>query len=450
MPATGSVEGHSAVGKATVERMMAETRRDSRKNVIVIGVALLVVIAVAGASLAYWWNKQSGRAAAEQPPSKTEIAKRNTPAVVYMEAGWELIHTPSGGKVYQEYMLNLNPLTLLPFIQNGKRYVAVYIQFPDGSIEPSLTTSAKTTYDDKGDNQPVADTLAGSGFVVDSNGFILTNRHVAAAWTSRYNLSDALPGLIFRLPNQTEESNQEANDRTKKTKGKAGNKTALYGGLPIGILKELTPSLQVWNPSESKVFGGKPIKGKLLDGRNVYFEVTFAGTENPYNAALVRQSSSHDVALVKIEAPQSVAAVEMNDNYDQAQPGDEILIMGYPLVSPDVVASTKSHDPFNRTRQFKVVPAPTVTDGIIGKLLRDESSVGRRESRDLVSEFGDSYQLTTNSTGAGNSGGPLFDKQGRVIGIFYARSGSAEGTAVTFAVPIRYGMQLMRTAPVGR
>ena len=59
-----------------------------------------------------------------------------------------------------------------------------------------------------------------------------------------------------------------------------------------------------------------------------------------------------------------------------------------------------------------------------------------------VSVIGDSYQLQINTTGSGNSGGPVFDDHGRVIGIFYA--GLSDGrTAVTFAVPIRYGKELM-------
>ena len=63
-----------------------------------------------------------------------------------------------------------------------------------------------------------------------------------------------------------------------------------------------------------------------------------------------------------------------------------------------------------------------------------------------VSQFGDVYQLTVNSTGGGNSGGPVMDSRARVIGLFtYAIQGDVR---LTFAVPIRYGMELMGTKPV--
>jgi S1-C subfamily serine protease len=56
--------------------------------------------------------------------------------------------------------------------------------------------------------------------------------------------------------------------------------------------------------------------------------------------------------------------------------------------------------------------------------------------------MGDVYQLTVNSTGSGNSGGPVFNDRGEVVAIFYA--GRAYGGAqVTFAVPIRYALALL-------
>jgi S1-C subfamily serine protease len=50
--------------------------------------------------------------------------------------------------------------------------------------------------------------------------------------------------------------------------------------------------------------------------------------------------------------------------------------------------------------------------------------------------------LTINATGGGNSGGPLFDDKGRVIGIFFAGR-TMDNTTISFAVPIRYGLELM-------
>ena len=60
--------------------------------------------------------------------------------------------------------------------------------------------------------------------------------------------------------------------------------------------------------------------------------------------------------------------------------------------------------------------------------------------------MGDSYQLSTNETGGGNSGGPVFDEKGRVIGIY--TYGRTTDVTLGFCIPIRFGMELMGTQPV--
>lgn len=434
-----SSAGPSVVGKATVERMISQTKIESRKHLLVGGGIIGLVVAAVAAVLIYQ-NIESGRRHDEElanaAVNPTYIAKNNTGSVVFIEAGWDLVHIPSGDKVYHEYIANFNPLSKGPLIPNGKQYLPVYIQFSsDGKIEPSLTT------DPKGGNQPVGGPLTGTGFVVGSEGFILTNRHVAAAWNTKYDLSDALPGIVVKIDDQ---GNTRSLDTGADKKGKSSRATE---EMLAGRLDQF-PDGYRWVPAESRSFGRKPVRGKLLEGRNVLLDVTFAKTELNYHAKLVNDSHRHDVAMIKIDTPQSVPPVQLYDNYDQLQPGDTITILGYPAVSPDVVVGPKSHDPFNRMRQYKAVPDPSVTGGLVGKVIRDAQSASRREEYEFFSEFGDSIQLTASSTGAGNSGGPVFDDRGRVIAIFYAGARLAGDASITFAVPIRYGMELMRTSPV--
>jgi S1-C subfamily serine protease len=81
-----------------------------------------------------------------------------------------------------------------------------------------------------------------------------------------------------------------------------------------------------------------------------------------------------------------------------------------------------------------------VTEGIIsliGAGLRKEGEVT------VFGSVGDAYQMSINSTGEGNSGGPVFNTKGRVIGLFtYGRSIDGDA-AVTFAVPIKHGKALL-------
>jgi serine protease Do len=93
------------------------------------------------------------------------------------------------------------------------------------------------------------------------------------------------------------------------------------------------------------------------------------------------------------------------------------------------------------------VPDPTVTPGAIGKIIRGKMKPSGGEIYNYSSQS-DSYQLTANATGAGNSGGPVFDEYGRVIGLFYADRIDKRATRVTLAVPIKFGMDLLQVQPV--
>jgi len=116
-------------------------------------------------------------------------------------------------------------------------------------------------------------------------------------------------------------------------------------------------------------------------------------------------------------------------------------VMGYPGISEEVITVIKSRDMFNREQQARILPEPTLSVGNVGKILRAADA----EVRDGFMTFapsGDTYQLTINSTGGGNSGGPMFDAYGNVIGIYFA--GKRGDAQISFAIPIRYGMELLR------
>ena len=180
-----------------------------------------------------------------------------------------------------------------------------------------------------------------------------------------------------------------------------------------------------------------------VQGRNDVLNVTFAGTRMPLNATVTKVNDNADVALIKIETPQPLTKVELNDNFDTIQSGARVTVMGYPAVSVQTIQAQASNDMHNQNATVNIIPNPTVTDGNIQLIARN----GANNSQELqtISETGDGYQLAINTTGSGNSGGPVFDDHGKVIGIFsdsIQRPGVT--TVVTFALPIKEGMELMK------
>jgi len=414
-PPPASSSGAGGVGKATVERIVAQNVQQARKSqgrtFMAAGAAVivLVVVALGGIGGFLIWRTRSASSteisslkkgldearaseAAGAPMKPAEVVKNYGKAVVKIDAAWKLVSQQGNGLVYHQYT-----------IYNG-RPAALYVKVADGSIEPFLT------YNSNNLNVGIGGRHTGSGFAVSSDGFILTNRHVAAAWKSAYQFPPSADNGILVAP------------------GPDGKMT------PVAAVPQAPAN---WIPAQTKQ------DGIAYDGRNDHLEVLFPKSERQLSAKISAVSPRHDVALIKVDSPGTVPAVEINDNYDTIQAGETSIVLGYPAISQPVYGIVKSQDAINTETQAVEIPDPTVTVGNIGRIYRSSEGTAGAD-KTTVSVIGDSYQLQINTTGSGNSGGPVFDDHGRVIAIFYA--GLSDGrTAVTFAVPIRYGKELMGT-----
>jgi len=412
-PNTPPGGGKAGVGKATVERMIShnvtEAKKKQGRGFLLAGGAALVVVVVLLAAVGgfFIWRARSAASTevagvkqaidaeragekAAAPRKANEIVKDFGGAVVKISASWRLVSQQGSGLVYHQYMN----------IQGAPR--AVYVRLNDGKIEPYLTYNSNPL------NVGIGGAHSGSGFAVSSDGFILTNRHVGAAWETAYEFPPSANGGV--ILGQTPDG-----------------KTSI-----VGVVEQAPRD---WVPARSKQ------DNIAYTGRNDRLDVTFPKSDRRLEAKLSAVSPRHDVAMIKVDSPGAVPKVELNDNYDSIQPGETSIVLGYPAISPPVLGIVRSQDIFNTDTEVREIPDPTVTVGNIGRVLRSQDASAGQDKQ-LVSIFGDAYQLQINTTGAGNSGGPVFDEQGRVIGIFYAGR-SVGTTSVTFAVPIRYGRELM-------
>jgi serine protease Do len=414
IPAASGLESgpqKTGLGKQTVERMMVTERKKTGRTVLLGAAVVLVLLS----GLVYAFRDKIGKQVtivtpAPPPPpppadphmNVEQIAAANTSKVVFIEFGYKLTYTPTGDDVYHQYM---------PVKQKDGSTVnvAMYIETAPGKIEPLLGLKRDVAV-----GKPIVMMGAsGTGFVISPQGHILTNRHVAAAWNSYYSFpQDAFPGVLL-------------------VQGAKGWETA----------PELVREFR-WVPGETQFFGKKPMSGKVIAGENTYMDVTFNKNEQRFPAqGKPIVSGKHDVAIIKIDLAETLTPVKLRDADKDIAVGQPITVMGYPGISPDVIVGEHSSDFANRNPMVIKVPDATVTPGNIGKVLRGTSS--NKSADAYYSEFGDYYQLTVNATGAGNSGGPVFDRDGNAIGIFAASTSSQDATRITFAIPIKYGLELM-------
>ncbi|MFL0245762.1 S1C family serine protease [Candidatus Clostridium stratigraminis] len=140
------------------------------------------------------------------------------------------------------------------------------------------------------------------------------------------------------------------------------------------------------------VEGAQSIKVSLSNGKQV-------------NAKVVNYDSSYDVAVVKItDSVQVPAVVELGDS-DNLQVGESVVAIGNPL-GTDFFGS--------------------VTSGIVSALNRKITS----DSNNL------SYIQTDAAINEGNSGGPLINSRGQVIGINTAKIKESGVEGLGFSIPI--------------
>ncbi|MGC8926792.1 MAG: Do family serine endopeptidase [Myxococcota bacterium] len=125
--------------------------------------------------------------------------------------------------------------------------------------------------------------------------------------------------------------------------------------------------------------------------------------DTEYPAKIVGSDERTDIALIKIDAKKSLPVLQLGDS-DAAEIGDWVIAIGNPL--------GLSH---------------TVTKGII-------SYKGRKEVKPGGPQMYADFIQTDAPINRGNSGGPLLNMKGEVIGI--NESISAVGQNIGFAVPI--------------
>jgi len=187
-------------------------------------------------------------------------------------------------------------------------------------------------------------------------------------------------------------------------------------------------------------WGNKELKPLLDRGATAFvvsYTAYFPDASEGIAAEVEQISPDADLATLKLQnaAPAHAAVLKLDDRSQASVTGDAVVLIGYPTGIDGILARAGgdvtrklAENAQNVTEIVRQLAAqhlirPTTTQGHIGDVLKDK----------IV------YDAATTS---GGSGGPLFNREGKVIGVNFAILTDFGGS--NLAVPVRYADGLVK------
>jgi S1-C subfamily serine protease len=187
-------------------------------------------------------------------------------------------------------------------------------------------------------------------------------------------------------------------------------------------------------------WGNDELKTLIDHGAAAYalsYTAYFPGGQKGISAKLDKISAQADVATLRLDGglPTHSTLLDLDDRKDASVAGDAVVLIGYPTGIEGILAragpeaakeitgtNTEVRQIVSQLAAQKLI-RPTTTQGHIGDVLQDK----------IV------YDAATTS---GGSGGPLFNRNGKVIGVNFAILNGFGGS--NLAVPVKYAKELLQ------
>jgi S1-C subfamily serine protease len=255
---------------------------------------------------------------------------------------------------------------------------------------------------------PINDDLRGSGFIVSSDGYVVTNAHVASNLSYKRIIAQQLISdrFLTALNSATESQQIDAVIKAKGIKDadleQFGQDLALTLGAKLADKITLTADqkIVVLNPSSTET--------KLSDLISNGFPATIVNVNENYI------DDEKDIAILKIEGT-NFPTIDLNAS-KTVNIGDKIYVSGFP-----------SSAQFNTADILEA----TLTEGTVSGLKDSKTKVFKVIQTDA-------------KVSPGSSGGPLLNEQGEVAGILtFASSATTAGDAFAFAIPASLAKEML-------
>jgi S1-C subfamily serine protease len=223
----------------------------------------------------------------------------------------------------------------------------------------------------------------GSGSIISSNGYIVTNAHVVHDSDEVIQNDFAVQATRYVLSKWKEFEKATGEDPSDPTEENRTQLLELFSSNVFGV--DFNQEIKVYYgmPSSSKYsLEAHPAEIRKISPENIW--LTF--NDNYYR-------SGKDLAILKIEGVSDLPSVILGDS-NNIEVGDKVIVIGFPGTADSMMNPRLSPDTNN---------VPTVTSGIMSAVRK------LPDGSDIIQ--------TDASIFHGNSGGPAFDENGKVIGI---------------------------------
>jgi len=187
-------------------------------------------------------------------------------------------------------------------------------------------------------------------------------------------------------------------------------------------------------------WGNQELKALTEHGASAYvlsYTAYFPGGQRGISAKLDKISTQADVSTLRLDggAPERSTLLDLDDRTDASVAGDAVVLIGYPTgiegilaragpeAAKEIAGDTAAVQQIVAHLADKKLIRPTTTQGHIGDVLQDK----------IV------YDAATTS---GGSGGPLFNRSGKVIGVNFAILNGFGGS--NLAVPAKFAKELLK------
>jgi len=187
-------------------------------------------------------------------------------------------------------------------------------------------------------------------------------------------------------------------------------------------------------------WGNQELKALTEHGASAYvlsYTAYFPGGQRGISAKLDKISTQADVSTLRLDggAPERSTLLDLDDRTDASVAGDAVVLIGYPTgiegilaragpeAAKEIAGDTAEVQQIVAHLADKKLIRPTTTQGHIGDVLQDK----------IV------YDAATTS---GGSGGPLFNRSGKVIGVNFAILNGFGGS--NLAVPAKFAKELLK------